>query len=164
MCLGGKVPSTTKLIQNWTRQSHQDALLNWKSTSHVTPTNEPGARQRSWEAGAKLPDGWQRDRVPFCPSRSASLLSYTEPLPLLKCFPSIFARLSPSHYSGLGSNVLPQSNLPCPPQCFPLRQPLYALWGTCQHRQSLAILVLVATACLLDDIVLSSHALSPGRA
>lgn len=56
----------------------------------------------------------------------------------------------------------PSSEQPSLPT--PLRQPLYVLWGTCQHWQSLAILVLVATAYLLDDMVLSFRALSPGRA
>lgn len=104
----------------------------------------------------------------FCPARALVLLGTSARVGTL---PNIFARLSP-HYSGLGSNVSPQSSLPrsptskLPPPCASCHATHFICFGalvsTCD--QSLAMLVLVFAAGLPNDTILSFCALAPDRA
>lgn len=102
-----------------------------------------------------------------------SLLSCTEPLHLLERFPHIFERLSSLFLSlfrfGIKCLSSEQPSLPSQVKTVPtpalptMPVNLIFLGGTCQYRQPI-MLVLVSTACHLDDTVLSFCALSPDRA
>lgn len=186
---GGKVPSTTKMTQNWIRHNLTRApcRLGPHTPSELEKHSPCYTYKGAWGSSKKLgrwgkTAWWVADGpsasstppmlcVPFTPSyspRTVVLHGASAPAEMLL---HIFTWLSPRH-SGGGSNVPSQSSLPYLPKsklpptpALPATSANVIFWGalvsTGNHQ---LMLVLVSTACLTDDMVLIFCALSPDRA